>query len=69
MLDGHYHHIQNMLSMMGKVQDASITDTQLQQKTVFWVLRDTWAEWATSSLSNRFGWIVQVVRQGSDDLR
>ena len=28
--------------------------------------RDTWAEWATSSLSNRFGWIVQIVGQRSD---
>jgi len=52
---------------MGKVQDARIAETMRQQKTVCWVLRDTWAEWATSSSSNRFGWIVQVVRQGSED--
>ena len=58
--------IQNMLSIMGKAQDAKIAETMLQQKTVFWVPRDTWAEWSTSSSSNRFGWIVQVVRQRSD---
>jgi len=38
----------------------------VQQKTVLWVPRDTWAEWSTSSSSNRFGWIVQVVGQRSD---
>jgi len=58
--------IQNMLSIMGKAQDAKIAETMLQQKTVFWVPRDTWAEWSTSSSSNRFGWIVQVVGQRSD---
>jgi len=40
--------IQNMLSIIGKQQDAKIAETMLQQKTVFWVPRDTWAEWATS---------------------
>jgi len=30
------------------------------------VPRDTWAEWSTSSSSNRFGWIVQVVGQRLD---
>ena len=29
--------IQNMLSIMGKAQDAKIAETMLQQKTVFWV--------------------------------
>ena len=47
---------------MGKAQDAKIAETMLQQKTVFWVPR----EWSTSSSSNRFGWIVQVVGQRSD---
>ena len=28
--------------------------------------RDTWAEWSTSSSSNIFGWIVQVVGRRSD---
>jgi len=55
-----------MLSIMGKAQDAKIAKTMLQQKTVFWVPRDTWAELLTSSSSNRFGWIVQVVGQRSD---
>jgi len=54
--------IQNILSMMGKAQDAKIAETMLQQKTVFWVPRDTWAEWSTSSSSNRFGWIVTGCR-------
>jgi len=58
--------IQSMLSTMGKAQDAKIAETIVQQKTVFWVPRDTWAEWATSSSSNRFGWIVQVVGKRSD---
>jgi len=58
--------IQNVLSIMGKAQDAKIAETMLQQKTVFWVLRDTWAERSTSSASNRFGWIVQDVGQRSD---
>jgi len=48
---------------MGKAQDAKIAETMLQQKTVFWVRRDTWAEWSTSLSLNRFGWIVQVVGQ------
>jgi len=52
--------------IIGKAQDAKIAETMLQQKTVFWVPRDTWAEWAKSSSSNRFGWIVQVVGQRSD---
>jgi len=51
---------------MGKAQDAKIAKTMLQQKTVFWVPRDTWTEWSTSSSSNRFGWIVQVVGQRLD---
>jgi len=51
---------------MGKAQDAKMAETMLQQKTVFWVPRDTWAEWSTSSSSNRFGRIVQVVGQRSD---
>jgi len=51
---------------MGKTQDAKIAETMLQQKTVFWVPRDTWAKWSTSSSSNRFEWIVQVVGQRSD---
>jgi len=55
-----------LLSIIGKVQDAKIAVTMLQQKTVFWLPRDTWAEWATSSSSKRFGWIVQVVGQRSD---
>ena len=55
-----------MLSMKGKAQDANIAETMLQQKTVFWVPRDTWAERLMSSSSNRFEWIVQVVRQRSD---
>jgi len=38
----------------------------LQQKTVFWVLRDTCPERLTSSSSNRFEWNVQVVGQRSD---
>ena len=54
--------IRNMLSIMGKVQDAKIAETMLQQKTVFWELRDTWAEWAPRSLSNRFRWIVPQFR-------
>jgi len=58
--------IQNMLSIMGKAQDAKIAETMLQQKTVFWVPRDTWAEWSTSSSSNSFGWSVLVVGQRSD---
>jgi len=58
--------IQNMLSLIGKTQDAKVAETILQQKTVFWVPRDTWAEWSTSLSSNRFGWIVQVVGQRSD---
>ena len=33
--------IQNVLSIMGKAQDAKIAKTMLQQKTVFWVPRDT----------------------------
>jgi len=37
--------IQIMLSIMGKAQDAKIAKTMLQHKTVFWVPRDTWAEW------------------------
>jgi len=37
-----------MLSIMGKAQDAKIVETMLQQKTVFWVTRGTWAEWSTS---------------------
>ena len=45
---------------------TAVAETMLQQKTVFWVPRDTWAEWSTSSSSNRFGWIVQVVGQRSD---
>jgi len=53
--------IQSLLSIIGKVQDAKIAETMLQQKTIYWVPRDTWAEWATSSSSNRFPWIVQVV--------
>jgi len=52
--------------MKGKEQDANIAETMLQQKTVFWVPRDTWAERLMSSSSNRFEWIVQVVRQRSD---
>jgi len=52
---------------MGKTQDTKIVETMLQQKTVYWVPRDTWAKWATTSSSNRFGWIVQVVGQRSDD--
>jgi len=55
-----------MLSILGKAQDAKIVETMQQQKTVFWVPRDTCAEWSTSSSSNRFGWIVQVVRQCSN---
>jgi len=51
---------------MGKAQDAKIAETMLQQKTVFWVPRDTWAEWSTSSSSNSFGWSVLVVGQRSD---
>jgi len=51
---------------MGKAQDAKIAETMLQQKTVFWVPKDTWAEWSTSSSSNRFRWIVQAVGQRSD---
>jgi len=58
--------IQNMLSIMSKAQDAKIAETMLQQKTVFWVPRETWAEWATTLSCNRFGWIVQVVGQRSD---
>jgi len=58
--------IQDLLSIIGKAQDAKIAETMLQQKTVYWVPRDTWAEWATSSSSYRFGWIVQVVGQRSD---
>jgi len=58
--------IQSMPSIMGKAQDAKIAETMLQQKTVFWVPGDTWAELATSSTSNRFGWIVQVVGQSLD---
>ena len=58
--------IQNMLSIIGKAQDAKIAETMLQQKTVFWVPRDIWAEWSTSSSSNRFGWNVQVVGQRLD---
>jgi len=54
--------IQNLLSIIGKVQDPKIAETMLQQKTVFWVPRDTWAEWATSSSFNRFG----VMGQRSD---
>jgi len=52
---------------MGKAQDAKIAETMLQQETFFLVPRDTWAEWATSSSSNKLGfeWIVQVVRQRS----
>jgi len=53
-------------SIIGKAQDAQIAETMLQQKTVFGVPRDTWAEWTMSSTLNRFGWIVQVVRQRSD---
>jgi len=33
-----------MLSIMGKVQDAKIAETMLQQKTVSWVPRDRWAD-------------------------
>jgi len=55
-----------MLSIMSKAQDAKIAETMLQQKTVFWVPRETWAEWATTLSCNRFGWIVQVVGQRSD---
>jgi len=51
---------------MGKGQDAKIAKTMLQQKTVFWVPRDTWAKWSTSSSSNRFGWIAQVLGQRLD---
>jgi len=51
---------------MSKAQDAKIAETMLQQKTVFWVPRETWAEWATTLSCNRFGWIVQVVGQRSD---
>jgi len=51
-----------LLSIIGKVQDPKIAETMLQQKTVFWVPRDTWAEWATSSSFNRFG----VMGQRSD---
>ena len=50
----------------GKAQDAGIAETMLQQKTVFWVPRGTWAEWSTSSSSSRFRWIVQVVGQRLD---
>jgi len=53
-----------MLSIMGKAQDVKIVETMLQYK--IWVPRDTWAEWATSSSSKRFGWIVQVVGQRSE---
>ena len=35
-----------MLSIMGKAQDTNIAETMLQQKTVFWVPRDTWAKWS-----------------------
>jgi len=50
-----------MLSIMGKAQAVKIAETILQQKIVFWVPRDTWAEWVTFSSSNRFGWILWVV--------
>jgi len=53
--------------MMGKTLDAKIAKTMLQQKTIFWVPGVIWAEWATSSSSNRFEWIVQVVGQRLDD--
>jgi len=55
-----------MLSIIGKAQDDKFAGTMPQQKTVFWVPRDTWAKWATSSSSIRFGWIVQVAWQRSD---
>jgi len=55
-----------MLSIIGKTQEAKIAETMLQQKTVFRVPRDTWAEWATLSSFDRFGWIVQVVGQRLD---
>jgi len=39
---------------MGKAQDAKIAEKMLQQKTVFWVPRDTWAEWSTFDLEDPF---------------
>ena len=58
-----------MLSMVGKAQDAkNCRDTALSAlETVFCVPRDTRVEWVTLSSSNRFGQIVQVVRQRSGD--
>ena len=67
MLDGHYHSTSKACCLRwARRRTPKIVETMLQQKTVFWVPRDTWAEWATSSSSNRFGWIVQVVGKRSD---
>jgi len=49
--------MQNLLSIIGKQQDAKIAETMQKQKTVFWLTKDTWAEWATShhlTDSNKF---------------
>jgi len=47
--------IQSMLFTMGKAKDVKVAETMLLQRTVFWVRRDTWSEWGTSSSSDSFG--------------